>query len=871
MATEYTAVQYDENTKATIDDTELLNVYNPSSEEFNGITKVNAQSTLGITANTDHRGITSGNPHQVTKTEVGLGNVDNTSDVDKPISDATQSALDLKVNKTDIVNDLVSTDTDKPLSANQGKVLKDAQGLIDGRVTVNETDILANNSLTKQNRSTIDKHDSTLKSMVKSGSTITDSDIGSVQLDPQVMSTFAKGWQIDGLTVTNEVDDGIFPDGFIAPWSSTNVGTPTTLDGVVSFTPTSQSGRIMRTVSLISGHVYAFFSRVKASNANVDLLLFDGSAQTVVDHTGSGNYEYLVGLLTSTLTTDSAQIQLRDLSTSGWSQIDATEFMLIDLTNSFSSIPTASDCAKYFPDYFYPTASVGGDVCVETLGANLFDGELELGTYNSVDGTQVDSTTAIRNKNQLIPVTSGENYIISATGISDVRVYYFDAEKNYVSIAIVGINNFTVPDGVTYLNFRINSIIDTSLQVMLNLGSTALPYVDFVKNLLFFTADELKSVPSIADRVYPEGGKVWREGNVSEIQLVADDLVSYIDTYTNVSLLRINKTSLPDWIMIGLTTSDDTHKAEGYGSLTTTGGGFDNINNVNTTTAKIGGTVLDIVLAKGAFADIADAKANFNIPLIRYQLATPTTTQIPSSGAVVSQPNGLASVLPYVEDYDYYGTGISISDIKEVIEVWKWVDGEEYLTEVDLADVTVTEDVGFVVSGLTADDFIEYVYRVGDDAPKPMITVESYNDVVNEKIGVFAYLPSAVTLSVLVANTYYTVPGPFTNAPIESFVLDVDKLEYTGIRPVWMEIVGHAEVSSSVVSTEISLGIKYNGTLVTGGQASNFAKTANESVNIGGNFVLELNEGDTIQLVATADKIATLTFDFYTTSIKKFF
>ena len=36
------------------------------------------------------------NPHSVTKAQVGLGNVDNTSDLNKPISNATQSALDGK-------------------------------------------------------------------------------------------------------------------------------------------------------------------------------------------------------------------------------------------------------------------------------------------------------------------------------------------------------------------------------------------------------------------------------------------------------------------------------------------------------------------------------------------------------------------------------------------------------------------------------------------------------------------------------------------------------------------------------------------------------------------------------------------------------
>ena len=38
------------------------------------------------------------NPHEVTAAQVGLGNVDNTSDANKPVSTATQAALDLKAN-----------------------------------------------------------------------------------------------------------------------------------------------------------------------------------------------------------------------------------------------------------------------------------------------------------------------------------------------------------------------------------------------------------------------------------------------------------------------------------------------------------------------------------------------------------------------------------------------------------------------------------------------------------------------------------------------------------------------------------------------------------------------------------------------------
>jgi hypothetical protein len=47
---------------------------------------------------TDHKEDTS-NPHKVTKAQVGLGNVDNTSDANKPISTAVQSALNNKVTK----------------------------------------------------------------------------------------------------------------------------------------------------------------------------------------------------------------------------------------------------------------------------------------------------------------------------------------------------------------------------------------------------------------------------------------------------------------------------------------------------------------------------------------------------------------------------------------------------------------------------------------------------------------------------------------------------------------------------------------------------------------------------------------------------
>lgn len=62
-----------------------------------------APTVPGLAAKADDADLTAhvgdtANPHGVTKSQVGLANVDNTSDANKPISTATQTALNLKAN-----------------------------------------------------------------------------------------------------------------------------------------------------------------------------------------------------------------------------------------------------------------------------------------------------------------------------------------------------------------------------------------------------------------------------------------------------------------------------------------------------------------------------------------------------------------------------------------------------------------------------------------------------------------------------------------------------------------------------------------------------------------------------------------------------
>ena len=57
------------------------------------------------------------------KADVGLGNVDNTSDANKPVSIATQTALDLKANQTSISNVDNTSDANKPVSTAQAAAI----------------------------------------------------------------------------------------------------------------------------------------------------------------------------------------------------------------------------------------------------------------------------------------------------------------------------------------------------------------------------------------------------------------------------------------------------------------------------------------------------------------------------------------------------------------------------------------------------------------------------------------------------------------------------------------------------------------------------------------------------------------------------
>lgn len=111
------------------------------------------------------------NPHEVTKDQVGLGNVDNTSDANKPISTATQTALNGKFSATDgnalkqrvdNIPELVATDITVDSDNDSVNISLDMTSIVDGTLsgtTININSATASKAgiLVPTDKSKIDK------------------------------------------------------------------------------------------------------------------------------------------------------------------------------------------------------------------------------------------------------------------------------------------------------------------------------------------------------------------------------------------------------------------------------------------------------------------------------------------------------------------------------------------------------------------------------------------------------------------------------------------------------------------------------------------------------------------------------------------
>lgn len=99
-----------DNTISFVQDVHLIHTH--GTDYYCGESEVATQESL--TTHTED----INNPHNVTKLQIGLGNVDNTSDVNKPVSTAQQSAIDAVDNKTAVYTTVPTLSANYTIPAN---------------------------------------------------------------------------------------------------------------------------------------------------------------------------------------------------------------------------------------------------------------------------------------------------------------------------------------------------------------------------------------------------------------------------------------------------------------------------------------------------------------------------------------------------------------------------------------------------------------------------------------------------------------------------------------------------------------------------------------------------------------------------------
>ena len=149
---------------------------------------------------------------------------------------------------------------------------------------------------------------------------------------------------------------------------------------------------------------------------------------------------------------------------------------------------------KEVPENALPFASVDMIGGMTRKCNQLWDEQWKTGYYDTTDGNFISDSTflACKNKVKVLPNTT---YYMTCS--VEKRIVFYDIEQNYIScIEYARKSVFTTPDGCYYMTFSLWSTYGVVYQndIMINLGTTALPYEPYFDGLRSAPVTEMESV-----------------------------------------------------------------------------------------------------------------------------------------------------------------------------------------------------------------------------------------------------------------------------------------------------------------------------------------------------------------------------------------
>lgn len=217
--------------------------------------------------------------------------------------------------------------------------------------------------------------------------------------------------------------------------------------------------------------------------------------------------------------------------------VDGSTDMIFDITKMFGSsvanaiytmeTRTAGNGVSYFRNLF-PKIDYGYDagtiMSVRTsahimVGFNQWDEEWELGSYDA-SGQPSYSANTIRTKNY-IDVFPNTTYFIKSNN-NDCVMYFYDINKEYISVMTRKDTTFTTPSNARYVRFRLGSSYGTKYNndICINFSWSGYrngEYEPYVKHINDLDPDlELHGIAKVDDNgnIYYDGDTYSSDGTV---------------------------------------------------------------------------------------------------------------------------------------------------------------------------------------------------------------------------------------------------------------------------------------------------------------------------------------------------------------------
>lgn len=336
-----------------------------------------------------------------------------------------------------------------------------------------------------------------------------------------------------GNTYSNMVQNGDFSDGTTG-WRGVGA-VLSAANNVLSITGNGGADSIegRQTVTYTAGHKY--YGRVTARVTNAVAISmkvrFAAGYGDIIQPTPVENQWYTLSKVfvagTGGAFDDYIQTMYESAEIANGKVTEVKEVLVIDLSAHGLESLTVEECDARFP-YWWDGVKSTLPVVIRSVNKNLFDGESELGSINTSDGSDQSATDMVRSKNY-IKIRPNTQYIISQAIAKNFRVFYYDLNKNYID-TYDGAGTFTTPENAYYVRWRIG-LANYGGNVQIEEGDTATDYAEHEFSEAFVPVI-LHSLPNgVADEFDIETGRYTQKIGVKE-NVSSGTTINYSDMPT---------------------------------------------------------------------------------------------------------------------------------------------------------------------------------------------------------------------------------------------------------------------------------------------------------------------------------------------------